>query len=535
VEAPELVLGSQSANNLDQNKAHTYVIKTTLSGPAPVPPPAVSPVAATSVMYDSDNQRLVLTYADNSTANAIRQIDCDFNYNDLDFSWTGIEDRKPYSVSGNVIYIDEIPNKPTHVRIIVLFNGSEEPNDTTYTIDSALPPSVGYNFVILGSNNGVITYNGSYTAPYSVGIWGTNDANLTVGTGGYNGWDFIGEASGLAKSGTNLTFDMSGVQSRAYYRFFEMNQGEIPLSDKFPVAAPQSAPPVGYNFVILGSNNGVITYNGSYTAPYSVGIWGTDNPNLTVGTGGYNGWDFIGEASGLAKSGTNLTFDMSGVQSKTYYRFFEMNQGEIPLSDKFTVSFPVAPPPTSSSLTITSFNPSTNKLSFTKIGNANFAIRIDATPIELGTMLYLSNNTETDGTYNDVNGYNSGQFPSSGTLNVINGADVVSTFTYSSAPNPGFTPENPTNVSYSGNTFTFNLPNTIAQLDFVTIYSFINDTTYKGVKNPLSAGEGDYVLNITGVTVSFTLSVALSGPISIETYYDSYTGNHYGGYYSLEL
>jgi hypothetical protein len=84
------------------------------------------------------------------------------------------------------------------------------------------------------------------------------------------------------------------------------------------------------------------------TKEYDLAIQSLENlaksPNVVgkflQSAGGANGWAFIGEAVGITKTGSNLTLNIGALnyQQRAYYRFFEFNQGEVPLSNKFTVS-----------------------------------------------------------------------------------------------------------------------------------------------------------------------------------------------------
>lgn len=85
-----------------------------------------------------------------------------------------------------------------------------------------------------------------------------------------------------------------------------------------------------------------------------------------------------------------------------------------------------------------------------------------------------------------------------------------------------FTPENPINVVASGNAISFDLPNTVAQLDFVDVN--IAGTWYHILRSSLS---------INGVSVAMVLPVEVTGEVLIYTRYDAYSGSPNAGFYRI--
>ncbi len=162
-----------------------------------VPGPSISPVSATSVVYDSDGQQLVLTYADNATASAVQRIDIQLIFNGVPNEFTNDEN---FTVSGNQLYIPNISQQPDLVRLIAFFNeiSGSTLNDHVYQVTTSVPsgPSVSpvqANSVVYDSANQrlVLTYSDNTTASAIVridrdinvnGNWSgfVNDAPFTI-------------------------------------------------------------------------------------------------------------------------------------------------------------------------------------------------------------------------------------------------------------------------------------------------------------------------------------------------------------------
>jgi hypothetical protein len=95
---------------------------------------------------------------------------------------------------------------------------------------------------------------------------------------------------------------------------------------------------------------------------------------------------------------------------------------------------------------------------------------------------------------------------------------------------PAFAPENPANVSFSGNSLSFDLPETVGQISFVDVN--VGGTWYQAWRSAVAPPNAN-VMSISGVRVTVTLPVAIVGVVDIFTRYDAFTGNSDAGFYRL--
>ena len=116
---------------------------------------------------------------------------------------------------------------------------------------------------------------------------------------------------------------------------------------------------------------------------------------------------------------------MSNFTQFAYYRFFEENQGEIPLSDKFTVSFSVSVP----TITVNSWNPSTGVINYTVSGvivSDNYQIRDGSNGGGLNGLAITFNNGNGTFTANSVNESSTMISP----LQLILNGNVIGTYAF---------------------------------------------------------------------------------------------------------
>jgi hypothetical protein len=95
---------------------------------------------------------------------------------------------------------------------------------------------------------------------------------------------------------------------------------------------------------------------------------------------------------------------------------------------------------------------------------------------------------------------------------------------------PAFAPENPTNVSFSGNDLSFDLPETVGQISFVDVN--VGGNWYQAWRSAVAPPNAN-VMSISGVRVTVTLPVAIAGVVDIFTRYDVFSGNADAGFYRL--